>query len=488
MVDIEYPTFTSKIGIDPLLCRVDNDADNILNLEVNGNLCDKQPGQSDSCKGDNVFIKQSMINRISNKYGDTTFINNNKNKLIAMMKHPNYSKSLCHNTLNKASYVDKMTYSQAVLPYNYEYCDKDSPCNNYKNTIYEKTNTIPHNMVNYGSKDDNNTSLSSDIFDNQTNNNIVNNNNELCNNFYKVYCEKLNSMLKEKFGDKFDTSMLGEYENMCLCYQDLYKDYLPKRIYKGFSAPKNGDIAADVANNQLQQILNNGGLMISDKCYNTHTKNDNQSIKIRYAPSTDWNQINQANIVICNNMIDMNDTNIEANEQGKILFNQKSACSAGDSTVPNNTPSTPNNTPTTPNNTPSTPNNTPSTDNKTTDNSDITNNNQPNNNQPNNNQTNINDNTETKNNEQLLNESNNKVSNANNSNINVPNDSNINDLNNSNINYPNINDSNTNLESTNNIMDKIKENKTYVGIGGGVSLCCCCICCICIIMILSKSD
>ena len=153
------------------------------------------------------------------------------------------------------------------------------------------------------SKDDKNTSLSSEIFDNQTNNNIVNNNNELCNNFYKVYCEKLNSMLKEKFGDKFDTSMLGEYENMCLCYQDLYKDYLPKRIYKGFSAPKNGDIAADVANNQLQQILNNGGLMISDKCYNTHTKNDSQSIKIRYAPSTDWNQINQANIVICNKQI-----------------------------------------------------------------------------------------------------------------------------------------------------------------------------------------
>ena len=92
MVDIEYPTFTSKIGIDPLLCRVDNDADNILNLEVNGNLCDKQPGHNDSCKGDNVFIKQSMINRISNKYGDTTFINNNKNKLIAMMKYQNYSK------------------------------------------------------------------------------------------------------------------------------------------------------------------------------------------------------------------------------------------------------------------------------------------------------------------------------------------------------------------------------------------------------------
>lgn len=454
MVDIEYPTFTSKIGIDPLLCRVDNDADNIFNLEVNGNLCDKQPGQSDSCKGDNVFIKQSMINRISNKYGDTTFINNNKNKLIAMMKHPNYSKSLCHNTLNKASYVDKMTYSQAVLPYNYEYCDKDSPCNNYKNTIYEKTNTIPHNMVNYGSKDDNNTSLSSDIFDNQTNNNIVNNNNELCNNFYKVYCEKLNSMLKEKFGDKFDTSMLGEYENMCLCYQDLYKDYLPKRIYKGFSAPKNGDIAADVANNQLQQILNNGGLMISDKCYNTHTKNDSQSIKIRYAPSTDWNQINQANIVICNNMIDMNDTNIEANEQGKILFNQKSACSAGDSTVPDNTPNT---------------------DNKTTDKSDVT---------DNNNQTNINDNTETKetetkDNEQLPNESDNKNSNANDSNINVPNDPN----------NSNINDPNSNSESTKDkIINKIKENKTYAGIGGGVSLCCCCICCICIIMILSKSD
>lgn len=448
MVDIEYPTFTSKIGIDPLLCRVDNDADNIFDLEVNGNLCDKQPGQNDSCKGDNVFIKQSMINRISKKYGDTTFISNNQNNIIAMMKHPNYSKSLCHNTLNKGAYVDKMTYSQAVLPYNYEYCDKDSPCNNYKNTIYEKTNTIPHNMVNYGSKDDKNiTPLSGEIFDNQTNNNIVNDNNELCNNFYKVYCEKLNSMLKDKFGDKFDTSMLGEYENMCLCYQDLYKDYLPKRIYKGFQPPKNGDIAANVADKQLQQILNNGGLMISDKCYNNNTKNDDnkQSTKIRYAPSTDWNPINQTNIVICNNMIDMNDTNIEAKEQGKISFNQKSVCSAGD---------------------PPASDNEPKTDNKTTDKSDITDK-----------ETNIKDNTENKETETKDNE--------------LPNDSDANkDNKDSNVNVPNnpnINDPNSNLDSTKDkIINKIKENKTYAGIGGGVSLCCCCICCICIIMILSK--
>lgn len=448
MVDIEYPTFTSKIGIDPLLCRVDNDADNIFDLEVNGNLCDKQPGQNDSCKGDNVFIKQSMINRISKKYGDTTFISNNQNNIIAMMKHPNYSKSLCHNTLNKGAYVDKMTYSQAVLPYNYEYCDKDSPCNNYKNTIYEKTNTIPHNMVNYGSKDDKNiTQLSGEIFDNQTNNNIVNDNNELCNNFYKVYCEKLNSMLKDKFGDKFDTSMLGEYENMCLCYQDLYKDYLPKRIYKGFQPPKNGDIAANVADKQLQQILNNGGLMISDKCYNNNTKNDDnkQSTKIRYAPSTDWNPINQTNIVICNNMINMNDTNIEAKEQGKISFNQKSVCSAGD---------------------PPASDNEPKTDNKTTDKSDITDK-----------ETNIKDNTENKETETKDNE--------------LPNDSDANkDNKDSNVNVPNnpnINDPNSNLDSTKDkIINKIKENKTYAGIGGGVSLCCCCICCICIIMILSK--
>ena len=450
MVDIEYPTFTSKIGIDPLLCRVDNDADNIFDLEVNGNLCDKQPGKKDSCKGDNVFIKQSMTERLNNKYGDNTFISNNQNNIIAMMKHPNYSKSLCHNTLNKGAYVDKMTYSQAVLPYNYEYCDKDSPCNNYKNTIYEKTNTIPHNMVNYGSKDDKNiTPLSGEIFDNQTNNNIVNDNNELCNNFYKVYCEKLNSMLKDKFGDKFDTSMLGEYENMCLCYQDLYKDYLPKRIYKGFQPPKNGDIAANVADKQLQQILNNGGLMISDKCYNNNTKNDDnkQSTKIRYAPSTNWNPINQTNIVICNNMIDMNDTNIEAKEQGKISFNQKSVCSAGDLPAPDNEPKT---------------------DDKTTDKSDITDK-----------ETIIKDNTEIKESETKDNELSND-SDANKDNK----DSNINDPNKSN--NSNINDSN-NLESTKDkIINKIKENKTYAGIGGGVSLCCCCICCICIIMILSK--
>ena len=459
MVNIEYPTFTSKIGIDPLLCRVDNDADNILNLEVNGNLCDKQPGQSDSCKGDNVFIKQSMINRISNKYGDTTFINNNKNKLIAMMKHPNYSKSLCHNTLNKGAYVDKMTYSQAVLPYNYEYCDKDSPCNNYKNTIYEKTNTIPHNMVNYGSKDDKNiTPLSGEIFDNQTNNNIVNNNNELCNNFYKVYCEKLNSMLKEKFGDKFDTSMLGEYENMCLCYQDLYKDYLPARVYKGFYGKNEEDIANVIANNEIKPILENGAKMISPVC--DHTQTQNGTIKGRYAPITNkkWNSDVPINIAICNNTLNMNDTNIESNDESTIKFNQSSLCSTNGNPTPN-------------------------TDNKTTDKSDVT---------DNNNQTNINDNTEnketeTKDNEQLPNESDNKNSNANDSNINVPNDPNNSNINDPNINDPNINDPNSNSESTKDkIINKIKENKTYAGIGGGVSLCCCCICCICIIMILSK--
>lgn len=440
MVDIEYPTFTSKIGIDPLLCRVDNDADNIFDLKVNGNLCDKQKGRNDSCEGDNVFIKQSMINRISNKYGDTTFINNNKNKIIAMMKHPNYSKSLCHNTLNKGAYVDKMTYSQAVLPYNYEYCDKNSPCNDYKNTIYEKTNTIPHNMVNYGSKDDTNTSLSSEIFNNESNNNIVKNNNELCNNFYKVYCEKLNSMLKDKFGDKFDTSMLGEYEKMCLCYQDMYKDYLPQRIYKGFRAPDKNNGTNQVTNQNLDQLLNNGGLMIDKLCYSQHTQKKDKEI---YAPDTNWEQINSSNIVICNNMLNMNDTNIEANEQSQISFNQEAFCSTG------NPPA-------------------PKTDDKTTDKSDITDK-----------ETIIKDNTEIKESETKDNELSND-SDANKDNK----DSNINDPNKSN--NSNINDSN-NLESTKDkIINKIKENKTYAGIGGGVSLCCCCICCICIIMILSK--
>lgn len=444
MVDIEYPTFTSKIGIDPLLCRVDNDADNIFDLEVNGNLCDKQKGHDDSCKGDNVFIKQSMTNRLNNKYGDNTFINNNKNKIIAMMKHPNYSKSLCHNTLNKGAYVDKMTYSQAVLPYNYEYCDKNSPCNDYKNTIYEKTNTIPHNMVNYGSKDDTNTSLSSEIFNNESNNNIVKNNNELCNNFYKVYCEKLNSMLKDKFGDKFDTSMLGEYENMCLCYQDLYKDYLPARVYKGFYGKNEEDITNIIANNEIKPILENGAKMISPVCDYTQTQNG--TTKGRYAPITNknWNSDVSINIAICNNTLNMNDTNIESNDESTIKFNQSSLCST------NGNP---------------TPDNTPKTDDKTSDKSDITD---------------IKDNTEIKESETKDNELSND-SDANKDNK----DSNINDPNKSN--NSNINDPNSNLESTKDkIINKIKENKTYAGIGGGVSLCCCCICCICIIMILSK--
>lgn len=443
MTDIEYPTFTSKIGIDPLLCRVDNDADNIFDLEVNGNLCDKQKGHNDSCKGDNVFIKQSMTNRLNNKYGDNTFINNNKNKIIAMMKHPNYSKSLCHNTLNSNAYSGKMTYSHAVLPYNYEYCDSKSPCNNYKNTIYEKTNTIPHNMVNYGSKDENNTSLSSEIFDNETNNKIIDDsNNELCNNFYKVYCEKLNSMLKDKFGDKFDTSMLGEYENMCLCYQDLYKDYLPVRVYDGFYGKDEKDIANEIANKEIKPILSNGAKMIDPVCDHKATQ---IGTKGRYAPITNenWDKTVSVNIAICNNTLNMNDTNIESNDDSTIKFNQSSLCSAN---------SNPNS------------NNTPKTDDKTTDKSDITDK-----------ETDIKDNTETKESEtkdnKLPSDSDNKDSNAND-----PNKSN----------NSNINDSN-NLESTKDkIINKIKENKTYAGIGGGVSLCCCCICCICIIMILSK--
>lgn len=446
MVDIEYPTFTSKIGIDPLLCRVDNDADNIFTStkNINGNLCDKQKGYNDSCKNDNdIFIKKSMKDRIIDKYGNADFINKNTDSIIAMMKHPNYSKSLCHNTLNKNNLDDTMKYSQAVLPYNYEYCDKNNitdKCNNYRNTIYEQTNTIPHDMINYKSKDENNTSLSSEIFDNKTNTNIVDNNNDLCNNFYKVYCEKLNSMLKDKFGDKFNTSMLGEYEKMCLCYQDMYKDYLPQRIYKGFRAPDKNNGTNQVTNQNLDQLLNNGGLMIDKSCYSQHTQKKDKEI---YAPDTNWEQINSSNIVICNNMLNMNDTNIEANEQSQISFNQEAFCSTG------NPPA-------------------PKTDDKTSDKSDITDK-----------ETNIKDNTEIKESETKDNELSND-SDANKDNK----DSNINDPNKSN--NSNINDSN-NLESTKDkIINKIKENKTYAGIGGGVSLCCCCICCICIIMILSK--
>lgn len=441
MTNIEYPTFTSKIGIDPLLCRVDNDADNIFSStkNINGNLCDKQKGQTDSCQSDNdVFIKKSMKERIRDKYGNTKFIDENTNSIIAMMKHPNYSKSLCHNTLNKDKLNDITKYSQAVLPYNYDYCDKNDEtdkCNNYRNTIYEQTNTIPHDMINYKSKDEKNTSLSSEIFGNKTNTDIVDNNNDLCNNFYKVYCEKLNSMLKDKFGDKFNTSMLGEYENMCLCYQDMYKDYLPQRIYKGFRAPSGNNATNKITDQNLDQLLNNGGLMIDDSCYSQHTQANDKAI---YAPDTNWEPINSANIVICNNMLNMNDTNIEANEQSNISFNQEAVCS--------------------------TSNPTPKTDDKTTDKSAIT---------DKDNQTDIKDNTETKDNE-LPNDTN-KDTNK---------DSNVNDPNKSND--SNVNDSN-NLESTKDkIINKIKENKTYAGIGGGVSLCCCCICCICIIMALSR--
>lgn len=424
MTDIEYPTFTSKIGIDPLLCRVDNDADNILTKNINGNLCDKQKGQTDSCKNDNdVFIKKTMKERINDKYGNTKFIDENTDSIIAMMKHPNYSKSLCHNTLNKNNLNDTTKYSQAVLPYNYEYCDKNdttNKCNNYRNTIYEQTNTIPHDMINYKSKDNNNTSLSTEIFDNKTNTDIVDNNNDLCNNFYKVYCEKLNSMLKDKFGDKFDTSMLGEYENMCLCYQDLYKDYLPARVYNGFYGKDEKDAASIIANTGIKPILSNGAKMIDPVCDYRSTQ---IGTKGRYAPITDdnWDKTVSLNIAICNNTLNMNDTNIETNDDSTLKFNQSSLCSA------NSTP---------------TPDNTPKTDDKTTDKSDIT------------------DKDDNK-------------------------DSNINDSNKSND--SNINDSNSNLESTKDkIINKIKENKTYAGIGGGVSLCCCCICCICIIMALSK--
>ena len=251
--------------------------------------------------------------------------------------------------------------------------------------------------------------------------------------------------------------MLGEYENMCLCYQDLYKDYLPARVYDGFYGKDEKDIVNKIANTEIKPILENGAKMISPVCDYTQTQNG--TTKGLYAPMTNknWNSDVSINIAICNNTLNMNDTNIESNDESTIKFNQSSLCST------NGNP---------------TPDNTPNTDNKTTDKSDIT---------DNNNQTNINDNTEnketeTKDNEQLPNESDNKDSNINVPNINVPNDPN-----NSNINNPNINDPNSNLDSTKDkIINKIKENKTYAGIGGGVSLCCCCICCICIIMILSK--
>mgnify|MGYP007025973099 CR=1 FL=1 len=418
MTDIEYPTFTSKIGIDPLLCRVDNDADNIFNLEVNGNLCDKQKGQNDSCQGDNVFTKQLMIERLNQKYSNmmVDIKQPDKNNIIEMMKHPNYSKVLCHGTLSPAN---RKQFADAVLPYNYDGCTDDN-CKQYKNSIYGDTNTIPHTLINYSSSTD------KAIYEDQLDK-VDTENKEICNNFYKVYCEKLNSMLKDKFGDKFDTSMLGKYENMCLCYQDLYKDYLPARVYIGFSGFKENDAAQKLTDVEISSALSNGAKMIDPVC-------DYQVTQIgtngqgRYAPITNknWNSEVSLNIAICNNTLNMNDTNIESNDDSTIKFNQSSLCSA------NSNP---------------TPDNTPKTDDKTTDKSDIT---------DKDNQTNIKDNTETKDNEQL------------------PNDS-------------NINDSNSNLESTKDkIINKIKENKTYAGIGGGVSLCCCCICCICIIMALSK--
>lgn len=435
MVDIEYPTFTSKIGIDPLLCRIDNDADNIFDLEVNGNLCDKQKGRKDSCKGDNVFIKQSMTERLNNKYSNmmVNIKQPDKNNIIEMMKHPNYSKVLCHGTLSSAN---RKQYANAVLPYNYEGCT-DANCKQYKNSIYEDTNTIPHTLINYSSNTD------KALYEDQLNK-VDTDNKEICNNFYKVYCEKLNSMLKDKFGDKFDTSMLGEYENMCLCYQDLYKDYLPARVYKGFYGKNEEDIANVIANNEIKPILENGAKMIDAVCDHKETQ---IGTKGRYAPITNknWNSETPLTIAICNNTLNMNDTNIESNDDSTIKFNQSSLCSA------NGNP---------------TPDNTPKTDDKTTDKSDITDK-----------ETDIKDNTEIKESETKDNE----LSNANKDNK----DSNINDPNKSN--NSNINDPNSNLESTKDkIINKIKENKTYAGIGGGVSLCCCCICCICIIMILSK--
>ena len=250
---------------------------------------------------------------------------------------------------------------------------------------------------------------------------------------------------------------------MCLCYQDLYKDYLPARVYDGFYGKDEKDIVNKIANTEIKPILENGAKMISPVCDYTQTQNG--ITKGRYAPITNknWNSDVSINIAICNNTLNMNDTNIESNDESTIKFNQSSLCSTNGNPTPN-------------------------TDNKTTDKSDIT---------DNNNQTNINDNTEnketeTKDNEQLPNESDNKDSNINvpndpnNSNINEPN---INDPNidNPNIDNPNIDNPNSNLDSTKDkIINKIKENKTYAGIGGGVSLCCCCICCICIIMILSK--
>lgn len=417
--NIAYPNMKVP-GIDPLL-TTEYDTTDLFKKVVNGKISDN--GKS--------FKKLTLEDRLKEKY------DYNKNQKIpydnvkSMMKHYNYSKSLCKTILRGKN---DNQYEISPLPYYYE--------NNDINKMDEFLNIIDHDMVNYNKE----------TIEKYFKVNIPTNEEDLkdlkqnCNDFYKTYCELINSDLKEAYKNNFDTDNLGKYENMCTCYQDLYKDYLSDKEYKNlqvFNADdkKIENISGEIAGKSTKELLNNGGLMISQNCYvnNTQLNDSNKSNNMTsdnyfYAPSK-WNNQGAVNISVCQNTLDAN--TVQAINQGKISVNQGNVCSAGLNNEITDNPTS--ETPTQQTTTSTTSNNTTPSNNTTSDKTTSTNNTQ----------------------SDKTTSSNNTPSNNSTSQSNTPNE--------------NIKQVEEKLQEKNNTESKDKNDNTllYLGVGGGLSLCCC---------------
>lgn len=444
---ITYPTM-SIVGINPLLTVQSDIKDGnsyLTNTIVNGKLCNENDKDStkpykeingnkeninEECRIGGVFQKVPLIDRIVQKFGGTNedYENKFKNKddsklntLKEMLSHPNYSKTICNAKRNKRN----SDYEYTVLPYNYDNIV-------ITDNIYKRMNVKLSTMIDYSNP------LDRQYYANDASNVGLND----CTNFYKFYCEKINSDLKEKFGKDFRTSMLGEYEPQCKCYQDLYKDYLSLEEYYGLSGNiKDAGATGLTAEQTLTELLNNGSVMIDPLC----SKDTIQGTEdFNYYAPKDWRHFDSVNMTVCSNSMNVKNNQVKATNDAKINFNQNNSCqtkmdaSSKEVEDPDDNTKKPDN-----------------SNNKTN-----TNNNEYDNDEDDDNKTNTNKN-------------NNKTNNTTNTN--------------SSSNTTNTN-TNSSSETTNTKQNSSEDDNTllYAGLGGSVSLCCCCIIMVIVFIMMSK--
>lgn len=354
IINFKYPSMKDK-GINPLLTVKMKD-DNIFNKIINGRECDEtiEEGEIGSCtferdedgnkicllKDENGKCKSykkvskyeqlTLEQRINEKYyphSNTTesfsnkqltshFDPDNKPTIKEMLENYNYSKTICNIILEGDNNYNE--FIKTPLPYNYENSKDASTPIEYELGIKNVK------MTSYSNKDDYITQST----------NLVNNNNsssfrQQCNNFYKTYCELLNSELKQKANDNnedYDISKLGKYEPSCLCYQDMFKDIMKESDYKQFRTPT--DITGQYTKT-VYENLQNAGVMINSLCYGSNTQfNNDKQFGYKYAPENYKNN-NTQNIVLCNNTINMNNLDLKnGSSNAAVNINQSESCGA----------------------------------------------------------------------------------------------------------------------------------------------------------------